>query len=305
MNAIRQPAPAKVNLTLRVIGRRADGYHLLDSLVAFADEADVIELDVKPAPDRARESESLVVRGPFAAQLHDALADGARLSIEAAYEIARAAARPRRYGVDLTIEKNLPVAAGLGGGTSDAAAALRVLNEAFALDWDIARLAQEALTVGADGPACVHARPLRMRGVGEAIDTLARWPDLHVVLANAGAPVSTAAVFKRYAASGAAFSAPAGSPPETGDVADAVAYLAAGVNDLTDAAIAIEPGVGDVLDVLEATPGARLARLSGSGGACWAVFDDAEAAAKAAHAVSDRWPAWWVRATVLRGVGSA
>jgi 4-diphosphocytidyl-2-C-methyl-D-erythritol kinase len=298
---IREPAPAKVNLFLHVLGRRDDGYHRLESLVAFAELGDVVELDVAPMDARAHESESVIVTGPFAAALHEALAAGERLSVETAYEIARAAARPRRFQVDVTLEKRLPIASGLGGGSADGAAVLRGLAHAFALGWDEAEIARAALGIGADGPACAASRPLVMRGVGELLAPLERWPDLDVVLANPGTPVATASVFAKLAADGRARSAAHPPPPATLDRDEALAYLAETRNDLHDAAATVEPAIAETLALLERQAGSRLARLSGSGATCWAVFDDAAVAARAADEIARARPAWWVAATRLGG----
>jgi len=303
VSQVHELAPAKVNLSLCIVGRRDDGYHLLDSLVVFADVGDVVELEITFASDRAHESESVVVRGPFANQLHAALADGTRLSVEAAYEIARAAARPLRYEVDLILDKNLPVAAGLGGGTSDAAAVLRALVVAFGLEWDEAHTAREALILGADGPACVLKRPLIMRGIGEDLTPLTAWPDLPVVLVNSGAPVNTAEVFAAFDAYGSTFSEPPPPPPQTRDVSVALAYLETAPNDLTHAALTVEPSIADVISVLSHRKDARLVRLSGSGGTCWAVFDSLIAARSAAVEISQGHPSWWVEAAILGGAG--
>jgi 4-diphosphocytidyl-2-C-methyl-D-erythritol kinase len=298
---IRVPAPAKVNLSLHVRGRRDDGYHLLESLVVFAEIGDVVELEVTAAESRAQESESVIIAGPFASALHASLVAGTRLSLETAYETARAAARPRRFRVDVKLVKNLPVAAGLGGGASDGAAALKALAEAFELDWDEAEIAAAALAIGADGPACVHARPLVMGGIGEEISDLKAWPDLDVVLVNPGAPLSTRAVFDVYAAHGADFSGALAAPPATRNRDEALDYLAATRNDLLAAAASIEPEVMAAIDALERQSGARLVRLSGSGATCWGVFDDGEAAARAAEEIRRARPSWWLAATRLKG----
>lgn len=304
MSQVQELAPAKINLSLHVVGRRADGYHLLDSLVVFADMGDEVALEITFASDRVHESESVVVRGPFASQLHEALADGTRLSVEAAYEVARAAARPMRYEVDLILDKNLPVAAGLGGGSSDAAAVLRALVVAFGLEWDEARTAREALALGADGPACVLTRPLIMRGIGEDMTPLTAWPDIPVLLVNSGAPVNTADVFAAFAAHGSAFSEPPGPVPQTRDVGEALAYLDTVKNDLTSAALAVEPSIADVISVLSHRKDTRLVRLSGSGGTCWAVFDSIVAARSAAVEIAQGHPSWWVEAATLGGAGA-
>jgi 4-diphosphocytidyl-2-C-methyl-D-erythritol kinase len=295
-------APAKVNLFLHVLGRRDDGLHRLESLVVFADVGDRLELDVTPASDAVHECESVVITGPFAAALHQDLGAGGRLTVEVASEVARTAALPRRFGVDLTLVKNLPVAAGLGGGSADGAAALRALSRAFGLGWSEEKLAAEALAIGADGPVCARSVPTLMRGIGEILRPLAAWPDFDVVIVNSGAPVSTRAVFEAFDARGGG-SPPPAAPPATRDREAALAYLSNTNNDLFAAAAAVEPTVGLAYGLLQRQRGARVVRLSGSGGSCWAIFDVAEDAARAAAEVSRSKPGWWVAATRLRGIG--
>lgn len=299
---IRESAPAKVNLFLHVLGREANGYHRLESLVAFADVADVVEVEAVQVSAQTFESESVIVTGPFAAALQSALAPGVRLSVEVAWELARAAAQPRRYSIDVTLQKNLPVAAGVGGGTADGAAALRALASAFDLGWTEEQTAAAALAIGADGPACAHSRPLMMRGIGEEIAPLPLWPDLDVVLVNPRKPVETRAVFAAFAEQGARFATPHPPPPSTLDRELALAYLASARNDLLAAAEAVEPAVAEAHEALAGQAGVRLVRLSGSGATVWAAFDDAESAAKAAESILAARPGWWAVATRLRGV---
>jgi 4-diphosphocytidyl-2-C-methyl-D-erythritol kinase len=296
-------APAKVNLSLAVVGRREDGYHLLESLVAFADIGDDLDIEIEEVPERANECESVSIAGPFAAALHEALGQGAALSVERAYEIARAAARPRRFSVDVALIKSLPVAAGLGGGTSDAAAALRVLARAFELPWTDDEMARQAIALGADGPACVLARPLVMCGIGEDLRPLRTWPALDVVLANSGCAAPTPDVFAAFAAEGR-YSEPGLAPPSASTSEEAIAVLRTLGNDLTDAATKVAPPIKETLAALTASPGARLARMSGSGATCWAVFDDAGAANRAAAQLGDEHPDWWAAPARLGGAGT-
>lgn len=298
---LREAAPAKVNLFLHVVGRRDDGYHLLESLVAFADVGDIVELEVEPAADLDHECRSVVVRGPFASALEAALPPGERLSVETACRIACAAAKPRCFEVAITLDKRLPVAAGLGGGTADGAAVLRALADAFELGWSVERRSEVALGIGADGPACALGRPLVMRGIGEALEPLPAWPQLDVVLANCLKPTETRAVFKAFAAGGQGFSRRHDGPPATRDRDAALAYLAGARNDLEAAAVAVEPSVAETLEALRALPGARLVRLSGSGATCWAAFDDAAAARRAAETLQNARPDWWVAPARLAG----
>lgn len=282
-------APAKVNLTLHVLGRRADGYHELESLVAFAGVGDALAL----APG---EGLSLSVAGPNAAS---AGADADNLVLKAARALA-ARVPGLRLGA-FRLVKRLPAAAGLGGGSSDAAAALRLLARLNGLAPGDARVMEAALATGADVPACLAPRARMMRGAGEALGPRLALPRLHAVLANPGVPAATVAVFSALglapgeARAGAAHPAlPAG--------ADAPAFLDAlrrARNDLEPPAIALAPAIAEALHAMRATQGCRLARMSGSGATVFGLFDDAPAAAAAAQALRRARPSWWVRATGL------
>jgi 4-diphosphocytidyl-2-C-methyl-D-erythritol kinase len=264
-----EPAPAKVNLFLHVTGRRGDGYHLLDSLVVFAGIGDV--LHAQPANEL-----SLRLAGPF----------GAALAGEQDNLVLRAARALAGTGARLTLEKNLPVASGIGGGSADAAAALRLLSRM----WNLAPpdLPGIALTLGADVPVCLDGRPSRMGGVGERLDPAPSIPVCGLVLVNPGVAVATADVFR---ARRGGWSAPAGLPHSWPDVGAMAGDLRDLRNDLQPPAIALQPAIGDVIAALEATPGCRLARMSGSGATCFGLFDDPLVAAEAATRL--RRPDWW------------
>lgn len=263
-------APAKVNLYLHVTGKREDGYHLLDSLAVFPAAGD----NVAAAPAQAL---SLEISGPFGAVLR---AEEDNLLLRAARLLA-----PTR-GAALRLEKNLPVASGIGGGSADAAAALLVLSRLWQIeDADLPAL---ALKLGADVPVCLASRAARMQGIGEVLAPAPALPDFGMVLVNPGVAVPTPAVFK---ARQGAFS-PAPALPAAWADADAMAAdLALCTNDLQEAAISIAPVIGEVLATLAALPGAKLARMSGSGATCFALFADA-ATAQAAAAQINR-PGWW------------
>jgi 4-diphosphocytidyl-2-C-methyl-D-erythritol kinase len=285
---LAEPAPAKVNLTLRVLGRRPDGYHDLESLVAFARVGD--RLDFTPGGALA-----LAVRGPFAAAAGN-LADN--LVLKAARALARVA-----DGLELGafhLLKELPVAAGLGGGSADAAAALRLIARANALAADDPRLFAAARATGADVPVCLDPRPRVMRGVGEVLSAPLDLPPLPAVLVNPGVPLATKDVFAAYAGlaspSAAAFAAAARRFASADAALDA---LAGGTNDLQPAAIALCPQVAAALAALAATPGCRLARMSGSGATCFGLYASEQAAAAAAHALAAAHGGWWVRASML------
>lgn len=286
-------APAKINLTLHVTGRRDDGYHLLESLVVFADFGDVLHLHLSEA------ALALGYEGPFGAALAEEGAAWEAL-VRRAVQVTGCAVAGGRVLVD----KHIPLAAGLGGGSADAAAVMRAAQTLSAQHRDTEQLAQIALTLGADVPACIHSEPLIMRGVGEAITPLDAWPDTPAVLVNARIPTETRAVFERFHQMDAAFSEPAfeDATPGAASLDEALAVIAAASNDLTQAAIAVAPPIAATLDALRAAPNARLARMSGSGATCFAVFDTNEAAAAAAAELSGANKDWWVRACVLRGV---
>jgi 4-diphosphocytidyl-2-C-methyl-D-erythritol kinase len=267
-------APAKVNLFLHVIGRRPDGYHLLDSLAVFAAVGDRLWA----APGEAL---SLDLRGPFAGSLSG---EPDNLVLRAARALAEAAGV--QPNVRLTLEKNLPVASGLGGGSADAAAALRLLSRAWGVD--LARAASLAEKLGADAPVCLRSRPARMGGVGEALSPAPRLPEFGLALVNPGVPVSTPDIFR---ARTGPFSEPAQLPSGWPDAGAMAASLAALRNDLQPPATALCPAIAGVLATLEAQSGCLLARLSGSGATCFAIFADAEPARRAAQAAAR--PGWW------------
>lgn len=288
-DAATEFAPAKVNLTLRVGGPRADGYHPLDSLVVFADWGDT--LSAVPA-----ERLTLSLTGPGAEGLK---ADPQNLVLKAAYAL-RAAADAPELGASLTLDKHLPVAAGLGGGSSDAAAALRLLNRVWDLGFSIKQLAEIGSVVGADVPACVHARPLRMEGIGERVTPLIAWPGLHGVIVHPGAAVPTGPVFKAYDATEPGRLSP-GKAMIAGTLDDAIDRLLMDGNDLQAPAIIQAPVIQDALDVIAAQPGVRLSRMSGSGASCFGLFETSDAAQRAAIAIAQAHTKWMARAVVFGG----
>jgi 4-diphosphocytidyl-2-C-methyl-D-erythritol kinase len=282
-------APAKVNLTLHVGRARGDGYHPLASLVVFADWGDT--LTAEPAG-----SLTLTLTGPGGEALQ---AEPQNLVLKAAYAL-RAAAGKAELGAALTLDKHLPVAAGLGGGSADAAAALRLLNRIWDLGFSTKALAEIATVVGADIPACVHARPLLMTGIGERIAPLVAWPALHGVIANPGVALSTGAVFTAFDAGEPAPLDP-GGVPAAGDFEAALSVIKAGTNDLQAPARTLEPKAGETIDALAGLPGARLARMSGSGASALALFESQDAARAGADTLVAAHPGWAVRAVILGG----
>lgn len=273
-------APAKINLFLHVTGKRLDGYHLLQSVMAFADAGDVLTF----APQA---NFSLEVSGPFGA----ALSSGEdNLVYKAALALAR------EYGVApsgrITLEKNMPIAAGIGGGSSDAAAALRGLACLWDLPQDAARLQKVALSLGADVPACLVAQPVFAEGIGEYLTPL-DIPILHAVLVNPGTPAATPDVFRHFSA---AYTDPVDDFIADGTAPAFIAQLAEYRNDLTAAACRVNPDIAGVLQRLGQTEGCRLVRMSGSGATCFALYDDAPAAQRAAQDIRATQSGWWVTA---------
>ncbi len=268
-------APAKINLTLHVTGRRPDGYHLLDSLVVFADLGD--RITVRRA-DRMR----LEVTGPMAAGVPT---DGGNL-------VLRAAQAAGVTGAEITLAKHLPAAAGIGGGSADAAAVLRALAHSHGA---APPSGQALLGLGADVPVCLASVSARMSGIGAQLAPVPGLPPLAAVLVNPGIPVRTPDAFHALAGR----TGPAMPPiPAFGDVAACCDWLAEQRNDLQAPVVAMVPAVGRVLEALRGA-GARLARMSGSGATCFGLFASRDRADRAARTLSKAHPDWWVRGTTL------
>lgn len=282
--ALVEPAAAKVNLYLHVIGRRADGYHLLDSLVAFAADGDV--LTAAPAEDLR-----LRLDGPFAGPLE---AEADNLVLRAARSLA-AVARVGK-GAALTLTKNLPVASGLGGGSADAAATLRLLCRLWSVDPRDVPLFEIARSLGADVPVCLKRRTAFLGGIGERLDPAPALPAAGLLLVNPRVPLATPAVF---AARAGEFSAPARFAEAPRDAAGLAGLLDARRNDLTQAAIGLVPAVGEILDALASSPGCLLARMSGSGATCFGLYGDQMLAHAAGQWLAERRPEWWILPTGL------
>ena len=277
-----EQARAKINLTLRVLGRRADFYHELESLVAFADLADTLTLT-------PGEIVTLDVSGPFA-KASGTVADNLVLKAVAALGQRVGGLKAGRF----QLTKNIPVAAGIGGGSADAAAALRLLARANGIPVEDTRLGDAARAVGADVPACLASTFCIMRGVGEQL-TPVDMPLLTAVLVNPGVALSTREVFANLTAKSR--SEPIGDVPRTPEAL--MAFLRSHGNDLTPAAIACVPVIEDVLEQLLNVRGSRLARMSGSGATCFALFVSAEEAAAAARILQDKNAGWWVKPVTM------
>ncbi len=277
-------AAAKINLTLRVLGRRADGYHELESLVAFADLADTLTL--QPGPETG-----LAVSGPFA-RASGAIADN--LVLKAFRSLGERV--EGLIGGRFQLEKNIPVAAGLGGGSADAAAALRLLARANGLALDDARLMTAALRVGADVPVCLSSRACIMTGVGERLSPPLALPKLYALLVNPGVSLATRDVFAGYAGTPAVAKPPAIVPRQPDALID---FLQGQGNDLNDAAIACAPVIADLLAALRTLPAVRLARMSGSGPTCFALFASSGEAAAAVASLRAHRHDWWIVSTTF------
>ena len=279
-------APAKVNLFLHVGPVAGDGYHPLASLVAFADVGDRVTVE---RADRL----SLSVSGLFG----EGLAGPDNLILSALRALGEAAGIGEP-GLKVTLDKQLPVAAGLGGGSSDAGAALRLAREALNMTADDAALSRVAGVVGADGPMCLFPRTAWAEGRGDSLTPEPRLPPLHAVLVNPGVPSPTGAVYRAYDG-GAVQAADRPAPPVDWNVETVIDWLAAQRNDLQDPAVALTPAIGEALGAVAATPGVALARMSGSGATVFGLCFDADAAAMAAERLAAWRPGWWVRACVL------
>ena len=275
-------APAKINLCLHVTGRRADGYHLLDSMVVFAGVGDRVSATLEGPP-------SLTVEGPMAAGLSG---EGDNLVLRAG----------RAMGVSarIVLEKHLPVSSGIGGGSADAAATLRLLSR---LSGRPLPEAEAVLALGADVPVCLAGRPVRMTGIGEGLAPLPPLPEVWLVLANPGVAVSSPAIFRALAR---ADNAPLPRDlPRLKTAAELAAFLTMQRNDLEPPAITLEPVIARVKAALTAQAGCLMARMSGSGATCFGLFPDGLTAASAARALREARPDWWAEAAPLLSAAPA
>ncbi|MEL4374360.1 4-(cytidine 5'-diphospho)-2-C-methyl-D-erythritol kinase [Brucella cytisi] len=284
-HVVTRLAPAKINLALHVTGRRDDGYHLLDMLVVFARYGDLIRIEHS-------EKDSFTVSGPFAKGIP---LDGGNLVLkarDALHEHAQRALPP----VAIHLEKNLPIASGIGGGSSDAAATLLALDALWGLGLGFEQLAAMGLTLGADLPMCLHGAskgtPLAARGIGESLTPVAGLPAVPMLLVNDGTAVATPDVFRALDKR----DHPALKFASHADIAPLCAYLETTRNDLLPPALKLAPQIGDKLDLLRAS-GSLYAQMSGSGATCYAIFEDMAAAERAAAQLSAERPDWFVIST--------
>jgi 4-diphosphocytidyl-2-C-methyl-D-erythritol kinase len=281
-------ARAKINLFLHVGARREDGFHPLQSLAVFAMAGDRL------TAEKADEL-SLSLQGPFAA----ALSGGDNLVLKAARALAERAGRLPQ--AKLTLTKNLPVASGIGGGSADAAAALRALSDLWQLDLNETALCEIAASLGSDVPVCVASQPSFMEGRGEILTPVPTLPPLPLLLANPGVAVPTKDVFaaldERH---GAGMTLPRG---RFGDLADLLRFLETTGNDLEAPAIALQPVIGEVLKGLKSLPGALFTRMSGSGATCFALMADDDCCQRAAMLLKQLHPDWWIEASFVPETG--
>lgn len=278
-----EAAPAKINLYLHVVGRRDDGYHLLDSLVGFAEAGDVLQ--ATPA-----DSLELTLTGRFGAAL---AVEPDNLVLRAARALAEAVGVPPL--AHLLLDKRLPIASGIGGGSADAAATLRALQHLWNGRLPDDTLHRLALQLGADVPVCLHSRTLRMSGIGDRLDPAPALPRCGLLLVNPGVAVETRAVFR---ARSGAFSAPAQLPASWTAAADLAGWLRGTGNDLQAPALTLQPAIGEVLRAIETQPDCLLARMSGSGATCFGLFPTPDAAHHASAALQPT--GWWCSAGAFR-----
>lgn len=284
---ISEPAAAKINLSLEIRGKRANGYHELSSLVVFTKMGD--ELTAQPAADL-----SLRLAGPFAASLAN---EADNLVLRAARALQRQCGETR--GAALVLEKNLPVASGIGGGSADAAATLRALIKLWQVEISQTDMQTLALSLGADVPVCLGSQSCRMAGIGEQIEPVAYMPRFSLLLVNPMVAVATRDVFARLEAPSLTGDVPPLDVPDFASVTALLAWLQDHGNDLQSPATQVEPIIAEVLSALQADERCLLARMSGSGATCFGIYADEVEAAAAASMIGRRRPNWWVAATSL------
>lgn len=281
-------APAKINLYLHVTGRLDNGYHTLDSLVAFADIGD--QLEIEPAQDF-----EFQIKGPysnsFGSKERDASPHSANLVVQAAWALAQAT--QKIPNIRATLTKNLPIASGIGGGSSDAAAMIWGLLEWWGISSQSHFLPGLMARLGADVPVCLSCKPSRIRGIGDIIDTAPDMAEVALVLVNPAKPCITADIFRLY---GGSFKEPQSMPETLADFDTLIAFLGEQDNDLYDAACGMVPEIGNVINALDGQAGCALARMSGSGATCFGLFKDEETAKAAAATIKEENPDWWVKA---------
>jgi 4-diphosphocytidyl-2-C-methyl-D-erythritol kinase len=280
-------APAKINLYLHITGRLDNGYHMLDSLVAFADIGDSIEIE--PATEF-----EFRIEGPYAGGFgpkdRDHSPDSSNLVVQAVWALARAAQKIPNVRIKLT--KNLPIASGLGGGSSDAAAVIWGLLEWWKIPRQTHYLQGLMARLGADIPACLTCAPVRVRGIGDILDPAPAMNEVPIVLVNPGKPCLTGEIFSRFNGS---YREPMALPHSLEKPGELISFLSQQRNDLVKPASETVPEIGNVLNILNVQEGCTLARLTGSGATCFGLFEDEAKARKAAKSIAADNPDWWVK----------
>ncbi|MDF2365808.1 4-(cytidine 5'-diphospho)-2-C-methyl-D-erythritol kinase [Sneathiella sp.] len=281
---ITTAARSKVNLFLHVTGKRDDGYHLLESLVVFPDWGD--RITVKRSKDL-----TLEVTGHFA---HSIGSTEENLVLKAAHLLKSESGADA--GAHMILEKNLPVAAGIGGGSADAAATLKILNTLWNIDFSDERLSQLGLTLGADVPVCLYGRPAIMSGIGGQVSGLQKFPKFYILLVNSRISVATRDVFSRLKTQKEIF-----SPVDLNELTARQLFtdLTSMRNDLEAPALEIAPVIGSILSMIRKQKHCQLARMSGSGATCFGLFEEEEAAMAAARDIQAHRPEWWVKAAAV------
>jgi 4-diphosphocytidyl-2-C-methyl-D-erythritol kinase len=284
MIVLREMAPAKINLYLHITGKRDDGYHLLDSLVAFADVNDKLEVTFS-------DTLTLVTEGSYAAKLpaKDNIVLKAAEALRKQYNVTKGAA--------ITLHKNLPIGAGLGGGSADAAAAIRLLSRFWKITPGPKELHDIALALGADVLACLRATSVYMGGIGDVIETGPSFVGTYIVLINPGKPLATEKVFARFKDD---FSTAVRHPHAFGSQEACIQFLQKTKNDLQNTAIEMLPEIETILKALVAQKDCQLARMSGSGATCFGMFSEALPAQNAAQELSAEYPDWWIKTATIR-----
>ena len=276
---IRKVASAKLNLFLHITGRRDDGMHLLESIFVRTKKGDIITVKAADALD-------LTVIGPYGADLSNKSCTEDNLVMRAAKMLQKAAKIDK--GATIILDKNLPIASGVGGGSADAAATLLALNDLWKLDWSIEKLSGVALALGADVPACLHNTPIFVKGIGEDITPQILQCPRYVLLVNPNVMVPTPSVFKEYAENTVAFQKPLSQKPlSTSDLANFS-------NSLEGPAVALAPSISEVLQALKDRDGVCLVRMSGSGATCFALFEDQTMRDRAWGWIEENYKKWWV-----------
>jgi len=290
---IRLLAKAKINLDLLITGKRADGYHLLDSLVVFADYGD--EIIIRPA-----EELSLKISGPFAHALEGQVfqGQGDNLILKAAGLMKEKFSYPG--GAQISLIKNLPVASGIGGGSADAAATIRGMIQLMDVEANLDDLKDLALSLGADVPVCLQSQNMQMSGIGDRLKPVKITEPLHLLLVNPGVSVSTAEIFQMRAAGNRGFSQIRNLPSKLDHMSQVLEIMRKSQNDLEVEACGLAPEIKNILTALRADENCLLARMSGSGATCFGLFENAQNAETACQRLKEEKPAWWLKSVSVK-----